>query len=89
MNAVLNVNTVLKSAIRGQDALDQRHIDNTMLELDGTENKSNLGANALLAVSLASAHAAANAQGIPLYQHLGALYGNPQVYFAGAANEYY
>ena len=76
LNAVLNVNTVLKSAIRGQDALDQRHIDNTMLELDGTENKSNLGANALLAVSLASAHAAANAQGIPLYQHLGALYGN-------------
>lgn len=76
LNAVLNVNTTLKSAICGQDVLDQRHIDETMLELDGTENKGNLGANALLAVSLAAAHAAANTQEIPLYQHLGALYGN-------------
>ena len=76
LNAVLNVNTTLKNAICGQDVLDQRRIDKTMLELDGTENKSNLGANALLAVSLAAAHAAANAQAMPLYQHLGALYGN-------------
>ena len=76
LNAVLNVNTTLKNAICGQDVLDQRRIDKTMLELDGTENKSNLGANALLAVSLAAAHAAANAQAVPLYQHLGTLYGN-------------
>ncbi len=76
LNATHNVNTTLKNAICGQDALEQRHIDKIMLELDGTKNKENLGANALLAVSLATAHAAANAQGLPLYQHLGSLYGN-------------
>ncbi len=76
LNAVLNVNTTLKRAVCGQDVIDQRNIDRIMLELDGTENKGSLGANALLAVSLATAHAAANTQRIPLFQHLGALYGN-------------
>ena len=74
LKAIENVNVTLNNEICGQDALEQRSIDNLMIELDGTDNKENLGANALLAVSLASAHAAANAQGIPLYQHLGAIY---------------
>jgi enolase len=60
------------------NALDQRAIDAKMNELDGTENKSNIGANAILAVSLASAHAAASCQSVPLFQHLGDLYGKGQ-----------
>ncbi len=76
LNAVTNVNTILKKAICGQDALDQRNIDSIMLSLDGTENKSKLGANALLGVSLACAHAGANAQDIPLFEHLGTLFEN-------------
>jgi len=55
----------------GFDALDQRGLDRTLIELDGTENKSNLGANAILAVSLAAAHAAAESSGLPLYRYLG------------------
>jgi enolase len=71
LNAVENVNTVLADAIRGMDALDQADIDRTMIELDGTENKKNLGANAILGVSLAVAHAAANQVGLPLYRYMG------------------
>jgi enolase len=69
--AVDNINGPLADAVRGMDAIDQAGIDRTMIELDGTENKKNLGANAILGVSLAVAHAAANAVGLPLYRYLG------------------
>ncbi|MCK5726395.1 MAG: phosphopyruvate hydratase [Thiotrichaceae bacterium] len=71
LNAVNNANTELADAIKGMDAQDQAAIDHCMIELDGTENKSRLGANALLAVSLATAHAAAKENQQPLYQYLG------------------
>jgi len=67
--AVHNVNTQIASAVVGMDALDQEGVDTTMIALDGTQNKGNLGANALLGVSMATAHAAANAQGLPLYTY--------------------
>jgi enolase len=69
--AVTNVNTTISEAILGMDVRDQREIDTTMLELDGTQNKSILGANAILGVSLAVAHAAADSIGISLYRYLG------------------
>jgi enolase len=69
--AVNTVNTKIRDAVMGLDADDQAAIDDKMLKLDGTENKSNLGANAILAVSLAAAHAAAKDHGVPLYRHLG------------------
>ncbi|MBD3657428.1 MULTISPECIES: phosphopyruvate hydratase [Marinobacter] len=68
--AVDAVNTVIRDALVGKDAADQRGLDNIMLELDGTENKANLGANAILAVSLAAAKAAAASLGKPLYEHI-------------------
>ncbi len=71
LNAVANVNGEIAKAIVGMDAADQAGIDRTMIELDGTDNKARLGANALLAVSMATAHAAAKDQGLPLYQYLG------------------
>ncbi|KAB2948079.1 MAG: phosphopyruvate hydratase [Candidatus Methanoperedens nitroreducens] len=71
MKAVNNVNTEIREALLGMDVRDQREIDATMLELDGTENKSKLGANAILAVSLSVAHAAADSLGISLYRYLG------------------
>ncbi|MGH8297249.1 MAG: phosphopyruvate hydratase, partial [Steroidobacteraceae bacterium] len=70
LKAVEHVNTVLKSAVLGADARDQAGIDRKMIELDGTENKGRLGANAILAVSLATAHAAARDTGLPLYRYL-------------------
>ncbi|NLJ70956.1 MAG: phosphopyruvate hydratase [Clostridiaceae bacterium] len=73
--AVQNVNETIADAIIGMDVFAQAEIDNTMLDLDGTENKGNLGANAMLAVSLAVAQAAANSLGIELYKYLGGLYG--------------
>ncbi|MCD6524640.1 MAG: phosphopyruvate hydratase [Thermococcus sp.] len=69
--AVENVNKIIAPEIIGMDVTWQRDIDTLMLELDGTENKSNLGANAILGVSLAVAKAAANALGLPLYQYIG------------------
>ena len=69
--AVNNINSVIRDAVTGQDAQVQAEIDRTMIELDGTDNKGRLGANALLAVSLANAHAVANEQGVGLYQLLG------------------
>jgi enolase len=63
---------VLREAVLGKDPRDQAAIDRVMIELDGTDTKSRLGANALLAVSLAAAHAAARDAGVPLYRHLGA-----------------
>jgi len=71
LKAVENVNTEIRKALIGMDVRDQRSIDNLMLELDGTENKSRLGANAILGVSLAVAHAAADSIGISLYRYLG------------------
>ena len=70
LKAVEHVNTTLSQACVGLDATDQRAVDNAMLQADGTENKDKLGANALLAVSLATAHASANAQGKPLFECL-------------------
>lgn len=70
--AVLNVNTVIRPALSGMSVTEQAVIDKTLIELDGTENKSSLGANAVLAVSLATARAAANSEGLPLYKYLGA-----------------
>ena len=77
MRAVENVNNPIRECLIGLDALNQREIDNVMIALDGTESKSILGANAILAVSLATAKAAAKVQNIPLYEHLAALYGTP------------
>lgn len=71
LKAVENVNTEIADAVIGLDASDQRGIDRLMIELDGTENKSRLGANAILAVSLAAAHASAQSANLPLYQYLG------------------
>jgi len=71
MKALANVEGPIAAALKGRDARDQGAIDALLCELDGSPDKSTLGANALLAVSLATAHAAANAQAIPLYRHLG------------------
>lgn len=71
LKAVDNVNNIIFENIVGEDALCQRKIDNKLIELDGTENKTNLGANAMLAVSLATAHAAADHLNIPLYRYIG------------------
>ena len=71
LNAVKNVNEVIAPKIIGMNAYDQRAIDKAMIELDGTENKSKLGANAILAVSMAAARAAANSLGLELYKYLG------------------
>ena len=70
-HAVANVNGRIAPAFQGWDALDQRKIDNKLIELDGTPNKKNLGANALLGVSLAVAHAAAAAENLSLFRYLG------------------
>jgi len=70
-HAVANVNGRIAPALQGWDALDQRKIDNKLIELDGTPNKKNLGANALLGVSLAVAHAAAAAENLSLFRYLG------------------
>jgi len=71
LNAVENVNDIIAKELEGFDVIDQRLLDKTMIELDGTENKSKLGANAILAVSLASARAAAAFLEIPLYRYIG------------------
>ena len=71
LKAVHNVNEVIAPALEGYDALDQAEVDHALLELDGTKTKSNLGANALLAVSMATARAAAAHLEIPLYRYLG------------------
>jgi len=73
MKAVKNVNDVIASALAGMDARDQREIDMKMIEMDGTENKSKLGANAILGVSMAVAHAAAAASALPLYRYIGGI----------------
>ena len=70
LKAVANVNQTIAAKLKGADATKQRAVDQTMIELDGTANKSKLGANAMLGVSLAVAHAAAAAKGVPLYLYL-------------------
>lgn len=71
LEAVENVNTQIAEELEGSDALDQTAIDQRMIDLDGTHNKKNLGANAILGVSMAVAHAAAEHCGVPLYRYLG------------------
>jgi enolase len=71
LQAVINANGELRNALIGRDVMDQAGLDRTMIELDATDTKSRLGANALLAISLASAHAAANASRRSLFRHLG------------------
>ena len=71
LKAVANVNEQIATAITGMSAADQSAIDHTLIELDGTDDKSHLGANAILGTSLAAAHAAANLLGMPLYRYLG------------------
>ena len=75
LKAVKNVNTKIAKALSGKDAAQQRKIDQIMLELDGTPNKRKLGANAILSVSLATARAAANSLGRPLYEHIRQTFG--------------
>jgi enolase len=70
LKAIANVNTSIAAKLKGADAGDQKAVDEALIALDGTPNKSKLGANAILGVSLASAHAAAAARGLPLYRHL-------------------
>ncbi len=71
MKAVKNINTTISEALVGADGLDQAGIDHQMIALDGTENKSRLGANAMLGVSLATARAAADFSGLPLFRYIG------------------
>jgi enolase len=71
LKAVDNVNNIIAEALEGMEVTSQNEIDSAMLELDGTPNKSKLGANAILAVSLATARAAADELGVPLYRYVG------------------
>ncbi|WP_027877870.1 phosphopyruvate hydratase [Meiothermus cerbereus] len=75
LRAVAAINERIADEVIGLDALNQEAVDKTMLELDGTPNKGNLGANAILAVSLATAHAAADGLGLPLFRYLGGVQG--------------
>ncbi|HEY3700387.1 MAG TPA: phosphopyruvate hydratase [Spongiibacteraceae bacterium] len=78
--AVNNINTTIKSLLKGKDAGDQRALDQLMIDADGTDNKAKLGANAILAVSLAAAKAAAISKKMPLYQHIADINGTPGQY---------
>ena len=80
LKAVANVNGPIREALLGFDANDQRGLDQKMIDLDGTDNKAKLGANAILAVSLAAARAAAADKGVQLYAHIAELYGTPGQY---------
>ena len=78
--AVRNIQGPIKDALVGQSVMDQYALDHLMIELDGTDNKSSMGANTILAVSLAAAKAAANSKNIPLYQHIADINGTPGQY---------
>jgi enolase len=80
LNAVAAIRNSITPALLGQNALEQAHIDQVMIDLDGTENKENFGANAILAVSLAVAKAAAVDKGVQLFEHIADLNGTPGVY---------
>ena len=73
LKAVEHINTEISEAVLGLDASEQAFLDKTLIDLDGTENKSRLGANAMLAVSMAVARAAAEESGLPLYRYLGGM----------------
>ena len=73
LKAVENINTEISEAVLGLDASEQAFLDKTLIDLDGTENKSRLGANAMLAVSMAVASAAAEESGLPLYRYFGGM----------------
>ncbi len=75
LNAVQNINTEISEAVLGLDAAEQAFLDKTLIDLDGTDNKSRLGANAMLAVSMAVARAAAEESGLPLYRYFGGMGG--------------
>ncbi|MFN4227589.1 MAG: phosphopyruvate hydratase [Candidatus Ratteibacteria bacterium] len=75
-NAIKNINEIIGPEIEGESIFDQREIDYKMIELDGTENKSRLGANAILGVSLAVARTASNVLNVPLYFYIGGIYAN-------------
>ncbi|WP_448252335.1 phosphopyruvate hydratase [Ottowia oryzae] len=76
LKAVEHINTEISEAVLGLDASEQAFLDKTLIDLDGTENKSRLGANAMLAVSMAVARAAAEESGLPLYRYFGGMNGN-------------
>ncbi len=80
LKAVANINGPIRDALKGKDPVAQAELDKIMIDLDGTENKANLGANAILAVSLAAAKAAAESEDIPLYEHISNLNGTPKQY---------
>ncbi|CRM58870.1 phosphopyruvate hydratase [Pseudomonas fluorescens] len=80
LKALANINGPIRDLLLGKDPLDQKALDHAMIKLDGTENKGSLGANAILAVSLAAAKAAAQDQDLPLYAHIANLNGTPGVY---------
>ncbi|TBU98992.1 phosphopyruvate hydratase [Phytopseudomonas dryadis] len=80
LKAVANINGPIRDLLLGKDPVDQQALDKAMIDLDGTENKAKLGANAILAVSLAAAKAAAQDQDLPLYAHIANLNGTPGVY---------
>ncbi|KJH87739.1 enolase [Pseudomonas fluorescens] len=80
LKAVANINGPIRDLLLGKDPADQKALDQAMIKLDGTENKATLGANAILAVSLAAAKAAAQDQDLPLYAHIANLNGTPGVY---------
>lgn len=80
LTAVKNINTTINALLKGKEVSDQRALDNAMIEADGTDNKATLGANAILAVSLAAAKAAATDKNIPLYQHIADINGTPGKY---------
>src|SRR5688572_3857571 len=80
LKAVNNINTTIKNLVVGMDSLDQRALDNAMIKADGTDFKTVLGANAILAVSLANAKAAAISKKVPLYAHIADLNGTPGKY---------
>ncbi len=80
LKAVANINDTIKPLLLGKSALEQRQLDQLMLDADGTDNKSKLGANAILAVSLAAAKAAAIAKNVPLYAHIADINGTPGQY---------
>ena len=80
LKAVAAINGEIRELLRGHDATDQRGLDEAMIASDGTENKARLGANAILAVSLAAAKAGAVARGLPLYAHIAELNGTPGRY---------
>ncbi|MFR0672455.1 phosphopyruvate hydratase [Enterobacterales bacterium AW_CKDN230030176-1A_HGKHYDSX7] len=80
LKAVANINGPIRDLLLGKDPADQKALDRAMIELDGTENKATLGANAILAVSLAAAKAAAQDQDLPLYAHIANLNGTPGQY---------